>query len=265
MREIFENMRDAFENCVARYTIGFVFPFQGPPHLDVAAGVAVKWNGRCLIVTARHVLKEEDFDGVHLILPLDQPFGRGGPIVVPKKTHPMVEMPVPKASFVQCEWEDLGYFEVASNFGGSSDLDFYPLPPLARTPGSNTGCVLMGFPRDLSGPLSRSQAAAVLAARWSSVHDVGEEAKFLKPFAQNNHFLMKFHAADKGKSAEGFSGGGVWFLIEQPGSETVWRPTPGLAGIQSKWFSKKSITLAVRVELLVRFLSESIGAGGDIG
>ena len=74
---------------------------------------------------------------------------------------------------------------------------------------------------------------------------------------------MKFHAADKGKNAEGFSGGGVWFLMEKPGAETVWRPTPGLAGIQSKWFPKKSVTLAVRVELLVRFLTESIGTSGD--
>ena len=217
MREIFEKMRDAFESCVARYTVGFVFPFKSTPHLDVAAGVAVKWNGRRLIVTARHVLTDEDFDGVHLLLPLERPFDRGGPIMVPKEPHPMVAMPVPRTSFVQCEWEDLGYFEVASDFGGLSDLDFYPLPPHARTPGSDTRCVLMGFPRDLSGPLSGSEAATVLAARWSSVHDAGEEARFLKSFARNNHFLMKFHAADKGKNAEGFSGGGVWFLMEKPG------------------------------------------------
>lgn len=263
MREIFENMRDALENCVARYTVGFVFKFQGPPHLDVAAGVAIKWNGRRLIVTARHVLKEEDFDDVRLILPLDQPFDRGGTVVVPQELHPVVAMPVPKASFVQCEWEDLGYFEVATNFAASSDLDFYPLPPLARTPVEGRGCVLMGFPRDLSGPLSGSEAAAVLAARWSSVHDAGEEGKFLKSFERNDHFLMKFHEADKGKNAEGFSGGGVWFLTEEPGAETVWRLTAGLAGIQSKWFPKKSVTLAVRVELLVRFLTESIGADFD--
>ncbi len=149
MREIFEKMRDAFESCVARYMVGFVFPFKSTPHLDVAAGVAVKWNGRRLIVTARHVLTDEDFDGVHLLLPLEQPFDRGGPIMVPKEPHPMVAMPVPRTSFVQCEWEDLGFFEVASDFGGSSDLDFYPLPPYARTPGSDTGCVLMGFPEDL--------------------------------------------------------------------------------------------------------------------
>ena len=96
MREIFEKMRDAFESCVARYTVGFVFPFRSTPHLDVAAGVAVKRNGRRLIVTARHVLTDEDFDGVHLLLPLEQPFDRGGSIMVPKEPHPMVAMPVPR-------------------------------------------------------------------------------------------------------------------------------------------------------------------------
>ena len=59
-----------------------------------------------------------------------------------------------------------------------------------------------------------------------------------------------------GKTAPGFSGAGVWFPLVQPEGSTVWRPNLGLAGIQSSWYPRKEITLAVRVDQLVRFLTE---------
>lgn len=119
----------------------------------------------------------------------------------------------------------------------------------------------MGFPEDLSIPLPGEEEAIVnLASRCSEILDPTKESQFLgSAFQQDFHFLMKFHNANKGKEAPGFSGGGIWCSIRQPDLSQIWRPNPGLVGIQSSWFPKRSITFAVKVELLVQFLAETLG------
>jgi hypothetical protein len=70
---------------------------------------------------------------------------------------------------------------------------------------------------------------------------------------------MKFAKADKGTSAAGFSGAGIWFPVVQPPNAIIWRPRLGLAGIQSIWYKSRLLTQAVKVERIVRFLSRVFG------
>jgi len=165
---------------------------------------------------------------------------------------------LPHVTLVRCEFEDLAYFEVDDGFGPLSDIEFCELPAFATSPPVGTSCVLSGFPQDLSGRISTEEVIVNLANRWSQVCSLGGDERFLKGLDPKRHFLMTFHKADKGKQAEGFSGAGVWFPLREPSTSQVWRPVPGLAGIQSKWFPKKALTLSVRVELLVRFLGETL-------
>jgi hypothetical protein len=98
-----------------------------------------------------------------------------------------------------------------------------------------------------------------MAARWADRVRLSKDGRFLKQLRRERHFLMKFVKADKGTSAVGFSGAGIWFPVVQPRNAIIWRPNLGLAGIQSIWYKDKLLTQAVRVERVVRFLSKIFG------
>jgi hypothetical protein len=120
------------------------------------------------------------------------------------------ETSIPKGSaVVRSRSDDLCYFEVDSRFGGASDLQFFNLPPFARTPRPGTACLMLGFPRDLSHVLSETEADVNMAARWTDRVRLSKDARFLKQLRRDRHFLMKFAKADQGTSAIGFSGAGI--------------------------------------------------------
>jgi hypothetical protein len=107
--------------------------------------------------------------------------------------------------------------------------------------------------------LSDTEADVNMAARWTDRVRLSKDARFLKQLRRDRHFLMKFAKADKGTSAAGFSGAGIWFPVVQPPNAIIWRPRLGLAGIQSIWYKSRLLTQAVKVERIVRFLSRVFG------
>jgi len=226
---------------------------------ETASAVAINWQQRRLIVTAEHVIpREEEGKGVLCVLPRSRPLSRGDHRAELPPLDSGCLVSLPHITLVRCKFEDLAYFEVDGSFGHLSDIEFCEIPAFAASPPVGTSCVLSGFPQDLSGRISAEEVIVNLANRWSQVCSLGDDERFLKGFDSGRHFLMKFHKADKGKQAEGFSGAGVWFPLRESSDSQVWRPAPGLAGIQSKWFPNKALTLSVRVDLLVRFLGESM-------
>ncbi len=259
LKVVSEHATEAFERTVGRCCVGLVFGPQGA-NLDTASGVAVSWQGHRGIVTAGHVFGPNTDDEVVLILPRDRPFERGNRTehLPPEDLECVVRIPRPE--IIQCDFEntDLCYFAVGDEIGNGTDLEFYELPSFAKTPPSDTACMLSGFPADLSGPISAEESLVRLANRWSTICN-DEDKSFLKNFDPAIHFLMDFHVADKGKRAEGFSGGGVWFPLRQPANSPLWHAVRGLAGIQTAWYPRRALTQAVRVEVLVRFLQRTLG------
>jgi hypothetical protein len=251
-----EHFRDAVEGHASRFSVGFVFGL-AQRNLDIASGVALRWKSKRVILTAAHVLDEPNFLQGRMILPIDRPFDRGERTsTVPSELHRgIVNMPAGIA-LATSSFDDLCCFEVDDDFGNSSDIQFFGLPSFASTPKPGTRCLMLGYPQDLSHRISETDAAVNMAARWSERVKL---VKGLKNFSQKSHFLMKFQKADKGESPVGFSGAGIWFPVVQPPSAIVWRPNLGLAGIQSIWYKNRSLTQAVKVERVVRFLSKVFG------
>jgi hypothetical protein len=254
--------RDALEGHASRFSVGFVFGlFQ--QHLDMATGVAVNWNSKRIILTAAHVFDGPNFLDGRIVLPIDGPFDRGGRnYPLPSEIHRgIVDMP-PGISLARSNLDDLGCFEVDRSFGSFSDIQFLDLPPFAKTPRPGRGFLMLGYPQDLSRPVSDTEAAVNMAGRWTERVRLGKGSRSLKDFRPRAHFLMKFHKADKGEHAAGFSGAGIWFPVVQPQNAIIWRPRIGLAGIQSMWYPNRLLTQAVRVERVVRFLSRQFGQPG---
>jgi hypothetical protein len=117
---------------------------------------------------------------------------------VQTEIHHTTEARIPKHSVVvRSKSDDLCYFEVGSRFGDGSDLQFFNLPPFAKTPRPGTVCLMLGFPRDLSNVLSETEADLNMAARWTDRVRLSKDVRFLKQFRRDRHFLMKFVKADK--------------------------------------------------------------------
>jgi hypothetical protein len=252
---------DAFEHCISRYAVGLAFESSGP-HLDTASATAILWRGRKLLVTARHVFPEgSESAGVTLLLPSSRPLSRGKKVEVFPPLEPNCIVQLRNVALVRCDSRealDLAYFEVDDTIWPNSDLQFYDLPSIAHAPPSGAGCILSGFPADVSDLIAEREWIAKLINRRSKICTPDDSDRFLKGYDSSSHFLMRFRKADIGVRAEGFSGGGVWFLLKQPPNSNIWRPIPGLAGIQSMWFPKKKITLSIRVDHLVQFLDNSV-------
>lgn len=254
-----DHFRDAVEHHAARYVVGFVFGLdsQSPQNLDMATGVALSWKDKNIVLTAAHV-----FTGTtrpRVVLPMDHPFERDGTPTVRVGPHRTTEASIPDdCAIVRSNVDDLCYFEVGRGFGESSDLQFYEMPYFAKTPKPGTLCLMMGFPRDLSQVVSNTEAVLNVAGRWSQRVLAGKNASFLRPFKPRSHFLMRFGKADKGRSAIGFSGAGIWFPVKDP-KAPLWSPRLGLAGIQSHWYEPRLLTQVVRVERVIRFLSKQFG------
>jgi hypothetical protein len=257
LKILFEQASNAVEESICNYSIGIIFGAEDR-HLDMATGVAISWKRRRLIVTAKHSFRPGDENKqLTLILPRNRPLNRADVTPLPPLDLDCL-LQVSAVPIVRCEWEDLAYFEVGDGFGSRSDLEFYELSESAVCPPTGTQCLLSGFPNDLSGQIASSESLANLANRWSEICNPEDNGRFLKNFDAQFHFLMKFHKANKGTQPEGFSGGGIWFALSQNSDSPIWHSVPGLSGIQSRWFPKSSLTLAVRVEYIVQFLRENI-------
>lgn len=92
---IAENQREAFEQAISKYTIGFVFPGDiDQQHVATASGVAVAWAKKRLIVTAKHVLQDVADDAVlQMILPLKGSLNRDDDTRVPSTRSEAVWRP----------------------------------------------------------------------------------------------------------------------------------------------------------------------------
>jgi hypothetical protein len=258
LQDMFDQASDAFEHRVARHSVGIVFGEIGQ-HVDTATGIAVLWHAKHIIVTASHVFQGSSLDqAVTLILPRDRPLHRGNGVGAMPPLDLDCLLPIPRVSPVMGQSEDLAYFEIDESLTAASDLEFFELPLNAVAPPAGSSCLLSGFPSDLSGRISNEEVLVNLANRWSEIIDCGGDGRFLGGFDPNLHFLMEFRKADKGRQPEGFSGAGIWFPLRQSSDGPIWHAVPGLAGVQSSWFPRKSLTMATRVECLVRLLKENI-------
>jgi hypothetical protein len=254
-----EHVRDAVEGHASRFVVGFVFGAD-QENLDIASGIAVCWKGKRIIVTASHVLQGPRLSETRIILPTDRPFERAGRALpaeataVGRTTEAL--MPTDVKVVRSRELDDLCYFEVDSEFGSNSDLQFHNLGRVAKTPRPGTICLMLGYPRDMARVLSHTEADVHMTGRWSDRVTLGKDSRFLKWFRPQKHFLMRFQETDKGTSAVGFSGAGIWFPTVHPQNQIVWRPDLGLAGIQSRWYASRRLTQVVKVERLINLLSK---------
>ena len=144
-------------------------------------------------------------------------------------------------------------------------LEFADLPrDFGEVPPAGSGTLIFGCPTDKSFPIAQGQQpdgqhwrALAVQPRgcWAVV--VGEPTRFFpSSFDAVRHFLLRYDPAEEGALPYGFSGAGIWYRRQK--SESVWTADPVLAGVQMSWHQETKLMIAIRSDVVRKFLEQLI-------
>ncbi len=222
----------------------------------VGIGSAVLWNGRKLILTAKHVV--EGADPLNLRFFLRQ----GGKIdwaVKPDRPSIGTATYLQVEDIVRCASEDLACIVLSNN--AEDRLDFAALPmAFGKAPPAGGGMLLYGCPYDQNVPVAAARAKNALhvgfAARprgcWAVVRS-GIPPLFPSSFDPKRHFLLHYDPAVEGALPYGFSGAGVWY--RRSGRGDIWLADPVLAGVQTSWHKPSHAMIVIKSRVVRSFLT----------
>jgi hypothetical protein len=142
---------------------------------------------------------------------------------------------------------DLAALEVQESISKEHLIQFFLLTEDSSTPPAGTIIMIHGYPSDLAKTVAPRTAASYAMIQWSRIE---KNPKF-KPFNPETEFVTKFRVNDL--HARGFSGAGVW--LDKP-TNGVWHPYLGLSGVCTDYYERLKLLSAVRIEHVIRFLSE---------
>jgi|HubBroStandDraft_5_1064220.scaffolds.fasta_scaffold146951_1 hypothetical protein len=238
-------------------TAGKTFSFE-----EMGTGSACRWKNARIVLTAKHVLQGAGPSEVRFFL---RPSGQIDWCARSSQTAFAERVSVRIDDIVRCAWEDLACLILAPDDADHTPLHFRDLPAgFGATPPSGAVTFLLGYPSGRSFPVAsaRQQSGAVHSvfaaepdACWGSI--VGEIPRFLSSkFDPDRHFLIRFDPSEEGSMPHGYSGTGVWY--QNPEKRLVWAADPVLAGVQTGWFEKSKVMVAVRPEVVKEFLEVSL-------
>jgi hypothetical protein len=228
----------------------------------VGSGSACIWNGRRLLLTAKHVLDD--------VKPRDLRFflRQGGKIdwaVQPAQPSLALGVPLKVERIVTSRSEDLACVVLSPE--PDNRLEFVRLPKsFGKVPPDGGGILLYGCPSDQNVPVAavrhQSELRVAFAARprgcWAVVKGT-VPPHFPSSFDPHRHFLLHYDPKEEGAMPLGFSGAGVWYRRKGRGS--IWLADPVLAGIQTSWHRPSNTMIAVRSQIVRRFLEVEFPKG----
>lgn len=229
----------------------------------VGVGSACCWKGKKLVLTAKHVLEGANPSDIRFFLRQDRPIEWGT-----RPSRPTVEHAVVLAiqEIVRCPSEDLACVVLGAKESGKR-LEFVDLPrDFGDVPPDGSGTLILGAPTDKAVAIAEGQrpggqrwrsSALQVSGCWAVV--TSEVPRFFpSSFDPTRHFLLHYDPAEEGGSLPyGFSGTGVWYRRQK--NEPVWSADPVLAGVETRWHRESKLMIAVRSEVVRRFLEDEVG------
>ncbi len=248
--ELKKNAMEGIEEALYWHTVGIV----ADSGSTSGTGVAIRFNGHCVFLTANHVIKKTTDANLRFF------FRPPGTI---KRTDwwqdksPAGRIEAARSvqifhRFVHAR-PDFAALIVSPNLEKSANVRFFELTSSARLPKPMPSVAAIGFPADSVKQIG--PGAKVLAASpiWGNI----ESGRHWRPhdYRRGKHLLLHFLPATIGKHPGGFSGTGVWYHAPTPKPQ-VWTPNLALAGIVTDYYPRKQMLLISRIEKLVQFLTQ---------
>jgi hypothetical protein len=233
--------------------------FQG-----IGTGSACCWNGRDIILTAKHVLEGAGIPDLRFLLrpsgQMDDWSSRFTPSAVSERVELAIE------NVVISRAHDLAAIVLNRERSDRAHLQYCELPDsFAPVPASGGGVFLVGYPFDLAVSVASRRGAdgitqhalgAVGKGCWAPV--VGEPPRFFpSSYDPDLHFLLGFDPCVESSMPHGYSGTGVWY--QGKGTSEFWAARPVLAGVQTRWHAESKLMIAIRSEVIREFLENDLG------
>lgn len=228
----------------------------------VGMGSAVLWNGKRMILTAKHVLEDATPEDLEFFTRCSGPIDWGTRPADPQRSEAM-KLQIDR--IVSCQSEDLACIVLRPE-SPNGQLEFLDLPSgFAAVPPKGGGTLIYGCPVDQNVPVGAwrhggGPLLVALAARprgcWAQV--VAEVPQYFPSwFDSGRHFLLKYDPSLEGSQARGFSGSGVWYRNVK--NDSLWFANPVVAGVETHWHRESNLMIAVRSEVVQRFMEEAVG------
>jgi hypothetical protein len=233
--------------------------FQG-----IGTGSACCWNGRDIILTAKHVLEGARIQDLRFLLRPSGQMDDWSSRFTPSAASERVELGI--ENIAVCRTYDLAAIVLNQDRSDRTQLQYCDLPSsFAPVPAPGGGVFLVGYPSDLTvsvasrrGPDGVTQHAlgAVGKGCWTTV--VGETPRFFpSSYDPGLQFLLAFDPAMESSMPHGYSGAGVWY--QGRGTSDLWAARPALAGVQIKWHAESNLMIGVRSDVVREFLESDLG------
>jgi hypothetical protein len=249
---------EAIEEAIACSTIGIA----SEDGTTLGTGVAIRYKGYNLIVTARHVLESVDLGGRRIIKKKNAPLPREAKKDLPELLAKQSRIKIPSTQILisKSSDDDLAVLFVDASCLTRQNVRFHELDDTRNTPEPGVIIVIMGYPVENAvspreEPASCAGYEILLNVEWRFVV---EPVIGLSGFNPTKHFLIDFsedtHSKGYVTHPAGMSGSGIWMYpaFEQ---DNVWYSTNMLlVGIQSSWYRQSRLIKGVRIGRLLHLL-----------
>lgn len=246
---------DGVEAAINSSTVGIVSGSGPSLFTGLGTGSLIRWQGRNLILTAAHVIRETNHEDYRFFLPLGPPRTAGRDEIltmagVPdRQLLPFSELAL--GTIAVDKALDLAAMEVDERLDGRHPAaQFADLALGGTTPDQGHVIIGKGFPRDLSRRTHKNEVVVFQYLEWT---EVVPNRDGLEAFEAALHFLAPFGQTEPKAHPLGLSGSAMWF--RRGLTPSVWHPNIDIAGVTLAYYNGPRLLKIVRREIVERFLT----------
>ena len=229
---------------------------------SLACGVAIKWGGQSLIVTAKHTVE-----------------GVSGPGDLRIYCRPRGDLDVQLSSrmlplrsclpsdfqwrMYRCDWDDIAAFTDIPHH--DANLEYFELHGNWEDPSIGDSVIGFGFPVESSFEAARKQQAPNRFSFARAAPPIEWQSSVITPqafkgFDDSKHYVVAWDPV-KLREPHGYSGSAVWSKKDEAGG--IWCPNLKFCGIASKFQRSQEAERIIRASGVVKFLTETFGRPGE--
>lgn len=252
---------DGIEESIAWSTVGIVCGSGDVKGKGIGSGIALRWNGHHVIVTAAHVMEGTRTADLRFM------FRPRGPLQRIERSALVNAVRIPTASLERVKQirldeplidatVDLAAIPVDAELEQEQHVRFFDLTSGGTTPPVGHAVIVRGYPADITRVTQQNERVAFTTTEWTRIEP---NRGALSGFDPARQLLIAYAMRTSAPNAmpHGLSGSAVWY--RRGPTPIVWHSNLDIAGVTVSFYSRPNLLGAVRREALEAFLAAHVG------